>query len=128
MKKVEKDEVDDAASTGGAKKDEDDSDDDDDDGNNDRETDDVDVRDVRYKLENLNHNDLVSRSLNVLFYLLDWIGYDWVGDLLHHLRTAFALKDRKLRIRNVTWVFSPEPLISALVDFGKLLVANFSIP
>ena len=81
MKKVEKDEVDDAASTGGAKKDEDDSDDDDDDGNNDRETDDVDVRDVRYKLENLNHNDLVSRSLNVLFYLLDWIGYDWVGGL-----------------------------------------------
>ena len=93
------------------KKDEEESNDESDD--EDREKEDIDVRDVRYKLEPLRSNVILfSCSVPIRFEDVTVVMVFNCLYLFHGVcrqrRTQLALKERNLRVRNVTWTFSPD--------------------
>lgn len=90
----------------------------------------VEVRDVSYNLEILvSEKTLTFWLKHSLIFLLHWkiypksfeflyLGWGYtrkfmffalIKDRYHHLRKQLAMKERNLKIRNVTWVFAPVP-------------------
>ena len=100
-------------------------------GGRDRDPEDVDVRDVRYKLESFVSNcmtlfccpssQLLMLILNRVTPLLKKISNaDYVflnpNPTISLLRSALAMKDRNLLVRNMSWIFSPETWLVGLRD------------